>query len=137
MITLDQYVGPHQSNPDWTPVRKREATKFLVKCCALEAEMAKDGVLFPDNPTTHNGVSGKMYGGFRPQSCPQGAPNSSHKEGVGVDRYDPREEIDNWCVAHPDRLAFHGIYIEHPSATKGWSHWTTRAPKSGNRIFYP
>ena len=24
-----------------------------------------------------------------------------------------------------------------PEATPGWSHWTTRAPGSGRRVFYP
>jgi hypothetical protein len=137
MITLNQYVGPHSASPDWTPERQQNAAKLLAACCALEVEMARGGVAFPDNPATKSGVSGVTFGGFRPQNCSQGAPNSSHKEGMAVDRYDPRGEIDNWCMAHLDRLAHHGIYIEHSSATPGWSHWTTRAPKSGNRAFYP
>lgn len=137
MITLNQYVGPHRASPDWTPTREQNATKLLAASCALEEEMIADGVVFPVNPATKSGVSGQTFGGFRPQTCPQGAPNSSHKEGEGVDRFDPHEAIDDWCMAHQDRLKFHGIYIEHPSATKGWSHWTTRAPRSGNRAFYP
>ena len=137
MITLNQYVGPHRESPDWTPAREQAATKLLASCCSLEVEMARGGVSFPDNPATKSGVSGQTFGGFRPQNCPQGAPNSSHKEGMAVDRYDPRGEIDVWCMAHLDRLAYHGLYIEHASATPGWSHWTTRAPKSGNRAFYP
>ena len=137
MITLNQYVGPHRASPDWTPTREQNATKLLAACCALEVEMARGGVSFPDNPATKSGVSGQTFGGFRPQDCPIGAPNSSHKEGLAVDRYDPRGEIDAWCMAHIDRFEKHGIYIEHPSATPGWSHWTIRAPKSGNRAFYP
>jgi hypothetical protein len=137
VITLNQYVGPHRDSKDWTPTREQNATKLLAACCSLEVEMARGGVGFPDNPITKSGVSGNTFGGFRPQNCPQGAPNSSHKEGLAVDRYDPRGEIDVWCMAHLDRLAKHGIYIEHASATPGWSHWTIRAPKSGNRAFYP
>lgn len=137
MITLNQYAGIHRSSPDWTPAIEQAATKSLAAFCALEAEMARGGVSFPDNPVTKNGISGNTFGGFRPKTCPEGAPNSSHKEGTGVDRYDPRGEIDAWCFAHPDRLAHHGVYIEHPDATPGWSHWTTRAPKSGNRVFRP
>ena len=137
MLTLAQYVGPHASSPDWTEARQRNAEGLLKACAALEVEMARGGVSFPDNPHTKSGVSGVTFGGFRPQDCPQGAPDSSHKKGEGVDRYDPRGEIDAWCMAHLDRLAVHGIYIEHPSATPGWSHWTTRAPRSGNRAFYP
>lgn len=137
MITLNQYVGPHRDSADWTPAREQNATRLLAACCNLEVEMARGGVSFPDNPNTKSGVSGQTFGGFRPQNCSQGAPNSSHKEGLAVDRYDPRGEIDVWCMAHLDRLAHHGIYIEHASATPGWSHWTIRAPKSGNRAFYP
>lgn len=137
MITLNQYVGPHRENPDWTPVREQNATRLLAACASLEVEMARGGVTFPDNPATHSGVSGQTLGGFRPQDCAQGSPTSSHKEGLAVDRYDPRGEIDAWCLVHLDRLAAYGIYIEHPSATPGWSHWTIRAPNSGNRAFYP
>jgi hypothetical protein len=137
MITLLHYVGVHEGSQDWTQARKDNARKLLAACASLEVEMARGGVSFPDNPKTRNGISGQTFGGFRPQNCQQGAPNSSHKEALAVDRYDPRGEIDNWCMAHQDRLAVHGIYIEHPSATPGWSHWTIRAPKSGNRVFYP
>ena len=51
--------------------------------------------------------------------------------------FDPNEDIDNWCAAHVDRLKFHGIHIEHPSKTIGWSHWTDRAPPSGRQVFFP
>ncbi len=135
MITLAQYVGPHSASPDWTPARQQNATQLLAACVALEAEMLPLGVKFPDNPATHSGVSDQTFGGFRPQNCPQGAVNSSHKEGMAVDRYDPGGEIDAWCLAIQARLAAHGIYIEHPDATPGWSHWTTRSPPSGHRVF--
>ena len=137
MITLNQYVGPHRDSPDWTTARQLNASNLLKACASLEVEMARGGVAFPDNPVTKNGVGGSTFGGFRPQNCPIGAPKSSHKEGLAVDRFDPRGEIDAWCMAHLDRLAAHGIYIEHASATPGWSHWTIKAPKSGNRAFMP
>lgn len=137
MITLSQYAGPHRTSKDWTPAREQNAIELLTRCEALEAEMVADGVEFPDNPATKNGVSGQTFGGFRPQSCTQGAPNSAHKEAEAVDRYDPKGDIGKWLMAHQDRLVFHDLYIEHPSATKGWSHWSTRAPRSGRRVFYP
>lgn len=137
MIMLEQYVGPHADSRDWTPDVRSNARSFLEKCAALEAEMVADGVEFHVNPATGSNVSGYWYGGFRPQDCPEGAPGSSHKVGRGVDRYDPDGDIDQWCMEHQDRLEAHGIYIEHPAATRGWSHWTDRAPKSGRRVFYP
>jgi hypothetical protein len=137
MITLTEYAGPHRESKDWTPAREQNAIELLTRCEALEEEMVADGVVFPDNPATGSGVSGKTFGGFRPQDCPQGAPTSAHKEGQAVDRYDPGNKIDAWLMDHQDRLVHHDLYIEHPSATNGWSHWGTRAPRSGNRVFYP
>jgi len=137
MITLTQYVGKHAESPDWTIERQANAANLLVACSRLETLAKSDGVKFPDNPVTGNGVSGSTFGGFRPQNCPQGAPQSSHKEGLAVDRYDPDGSIDKWCLANLDRLESCGIYIEHPDATLHWSHWTTKAPKSGRRVFYP
>jgi len=137
MITLEQYVGPHAQSKDWTEERQDNAVAMLSCVNALKAEMEADGVRFHTNPNTKTNISGKTYGGFRPQDCPQGAPTSSHKTGMGIDLYDPFNEIDAWLLSHQDRLEAHGLYIEHPSATDTWSHWTTRAPKSGRRIFYP
>lgn len=137
MITLAQYFGRFKNHPDATAARKVNATNLLTACGQLEALALADGVVFHDNPATECGVSGEYYGGFRPKNCPQGAEHSSHKEGSAVDRYDPRNEIDAWCMANLDKLEQCGIYIEHPDATPTWSHWTTRAPGSGNRVFHP
>jgi len=137
MITLTQYAGTHADSQDWTLQRQANAAGLLVACSRLEALARADGVKFLDNPATGNGISGSTFGGFRPQNCPQGAPQSSHKEGLAVDRYDPDNAIDAWCMANLDRLEACGIYIEHPDATSHWSHWTTKAPKSGRRVFYP
>lgn len=137
MITIEEYVGPHADSPDWTEERQENAAKLLEACSVLEDEMTASGVEFPINPATGSGVSGQTFGGFRPQDCPQGAANSSHKLGLAVDRYDPHGRIDAWLLAHPDALAEHGIYIEHPDATHTWSHWTIKPPGSGHHVFYP
>lgn len=148
MITLIQYVGRHAGSPDWTAECQHNAVELLLKCADLEELMKTEGIHFPDNPVTQTGVSGNVFGGFRPKSCPQGSEHSSHKEGRGVDRYDPNNFIDDWlandyrkCVAEnreqDSALVKCGLYIEHPNSTPGWSHWTDRAPPSGNRIFLP
>lgn len=137
MLTIEQYVGTHGNSPDWDERRKENADNLILRCNALEVEMRADGVEFPINPKTGTGVSGETYGGFRPQDCPIGARYSAHKEGQAVDRYDPKGDIDAWCMSNQDRLDVYGIYIEHPDYTKGWSHWTTRAPMSGRRVFIP
>lgn len=137
MITLDQYFGKWKGCEDVTEERRQNAILLLHACSAVEYFAIRDGIEFHDNPHTGSNVSGQTYGGFRPQDCPQGAPGSSHKNGEGVDRYDPEDKVDEWCMKNLKVLADCGIYIEHPSATPGWSHWTIRRPKSGKRAFYP
>lgn len=140
IITLDDYFGPWKDHEDATEERKQNARLLLHACAALQYFAERDGIEFLDNPHTCCNVSGKTFGGFRPQDCPIGAEHSSHKEGMAVDRYDPEGLIDAWCIKHSEvggLLETCGIYIEHPEATPGWSHWTTRRPRSGNRVFRP
>lgn len=137
MIGLYDYFGPWWGHPDATPSRVENASRLLSACSALELEMIQASVVFPTNPRTTSQVAGSIYGGFRPQHCPEGVPRSAHKEALAVDRYDPLGRIDAWITEHPDALERHGLYIEHPDMTPGWSHWTVRAPASGNRIFRP
>lgn len=137
MVSLDQYVGLWASSPDWTYERKANGWKLLLSVNALMNEMEAQGVQFRVNPKTSSQVSGETYGGFRPQACPIGAPHSNHKEGLAIDLFDPTGEIDKWCMQHQDRLAFYGIYIEHPDSTPGWCHMQIIAPHSGHTVFYP
>lgn len=138
MITLDELVGPWNESPDWTPERRANAhDKLLPSVWALEKIMREDGVTFPDNPCTGNGISGQTLGGFRPQECRIGAPKSNHKQGLAVDRYDPGDLIDDWCMANLDALERCGIWLEHPDATHAWSHWQCVSPPSKRRIFLP
>lgn len=144
MITLQQYFGKWATCPDATPERVSNAQRMLACVENLELLAIADGVVFPDHERSGDGlhvyddnVSGQYMGGFRPQTCTQGAPHSSHKEGLAVDRYDPHGEIDTWCMKNFDKLEQCGIYIEHPDSTPGWSHWTIREPASGHRAFYP
>lgn len=137
MITLKEYFGAWWSHPDHTPEADTNAHSLLAAVANLGREMLTAGVVFPVNRKTGSIISGLLYGGFRPQSCHEGAPNSAHKQGLAVNIFDPRNEIDAWIMAHQDALKRHGLYIEHPDKTVGWSHWTLRAPQSGKRIFYP
>ena len=137
MITLTEYIGPHFDSCDWTEERQDNANRLLNACADLQTAMQDAGVKFPTNPSTGSGISGLTFGGFRPQTCTQGAFASSHKLGLAVDRYDPVGAIDDFLLKHPDWLETFGIYIEHPSATVGWSHWSIKPPGSGRHIFLP
>lgn len=137
MITLAQYAGKWISDVDWTYQRSANAQRLIICVNGLASRMLADGVVFPVNPTTSCVISGKHFGGFRPQDTTVGAKLSKHKEGLAVDLYDPYGSIDAWCMANLDVLAECGIWIEHPEKTTGWSHWQCVPPKSGNRAFYP
>ena len=137
ILTLDEYFGPWKNHHDATAARRKNAGLLVDAVVKLSALAIKDGIVFCDNPNTQSVVSGQQFGGFRPQCCSQGAPKSSHKDALAVDLFDPAGKIDAWCLANIDKLEACKIYIEHPSATKGWSHWTLRPPKSGRRVFYP
>ena len=135
MITSQQYFGPWLFHPDATPERMAAAQRLLGRVEKLTNRLELSGVVFKDNPSTKSWVSGKTYGGFRPQDCPQGSPDSSHKQGRGVDIYDPDNTID--AAITDDLLIQFDLYREHPDSTPGWCHLTDRAPKSGRRSFLP
>lgn len=135
MITIDQYFGRWNSDADATVERRRNAEAMLKKVNPALAAAEADGVKLQINRNTKSQISGNTYGGFRPQSCPQGAPHSSHKEGRGVDVYDPDGELDEWL--DDEKLEGFGLYREAPESTPGWCHLTDRAPPSGHRTFKP
>lgn len=137
MISLDQYVGPHAKSKDWTTARQDNALALLSATNKLLRMAEDDGVKLPINPKTGSQVSGVTFGGFRPQDCPQGRPESSHKQGQGVDVFDPANALDNWITKKPQVLVECGLYREHPDDTNTWCHLTTRAPGSGRRTFKP
>ena len=135
MISLAEYVGPHEDSPDWTPERKAAAFQMLERVNALLADAEAHGVELADNPKTLSLVSGTTYGGFRPQDCPQGSPGSAHKEARAVDVYDPTGALDRWISDLI--LEKYDLYREHPADTNGWCHLGDRAPGSGRRTFHP
>jgi hypothetical protein len=138
MFTYEQYIGRWYLSPDLTYERVANIQNKLMPAVeSLYARLVSEDIEFRTNPTTNSQISGQLYGGFRPQSCTQGAPNSSHKEGLAVDLYDPNGEIDAYLLKNPDVLEEHGIYIEHPDKTPNWSHWSVKPPASGRHVFYP
>ncbi len=135
MISVADYFGPWLNHPDATEERKANAQALLERVNNLLDDAFLDYVDLVDNPVTETLISGKTYGGFRPQDCPQGASNSSHKIGRGVDIYDPQNYLDNWLT--DAILERHELYREAPLYTPRWCHLTDRAPGSGNRSFMP
>lgn len=134
-LTRQQVIGKWVGYP--TPAQEANIDHLVAKVNALMQVMIHDGVVFRTNPKTGSIVSGETLGGFRPKDAQVGAFNSAHKQGMSVDIYDPDGKIDAWLYKHQDVLKSSGLWFEHPSATDGWSHWSIRQPKSGNRFFYP
>lgn len=88
----------------------------------------------------HYGVPMKVSSGYRPGHYNKdagGASNSSHKTCEACDFSDQSGLLDAYCEANLDILAECGLYLEDPDHTVGWCHLTTRAPKSGHRVFIP
>lgn len=137
MITVAGVIGPWVKSPDLTAGRRKSIADLVPQVNALLALASAVGIPTYKHPATGNPVVGPKYGGFRPQSCPIGAPQSAHKEGLAVDLYDPCGELDGWCLRNLDQLAACGLYLEDPRHTPGWCHLTIRAPKSGKRVFVP
>lgn len=133
MITIRDYFGNWIGHRDATLDRRAAATLLLSKVNALLAECHALGLRY--NPVTGTMVSGTSYGGFRPLDCNEGAKNSSHKEGRGIDIYDPDNHLDQWITDAV--LEKHDLYREAPASTGGWCHLTDRPPVSKHRTFLP
>jgi hypothetical protein len=140
-LTLADYLmGRDQGFPaDCTPLVLTNAQSTIERANALIAVLEAEGIAIEQNPKTATPVSS----GWRPPqlnaAVPNAAPRSKHMTGEAVDIFDPEGEIDTWLMSEAGQRALIAarLYLEHPSATKGWTHWQTVAPKSGNRVFYP
>lgn len=142
MITSAEYFRkPHSA------AQEAATVDLLDRRNRLRADWsAATGMTAPVDPDTGTEISGKKGGdgdgGFRTPGSREGAANSSHREGRGVDDFDPDDAFDSWLDGFEadglnTKLTEYGLYREHPSATPGWSHLTTRAPASGKRTFMP
>lgn len=137
-ITLADYLGDHvRTNGDELTVElMANATKTVDKVNqlfqALDAAEVK---------VQRNAAGSYLNSGWRPAAYNATVPNASvtskHITCEAADIFDPDGDIDNYLMGDLMVLAGLGLYMEHPAATKGWCHVQTRAPKSGNRVFYP
>lgn len=138
IIAFEDYFKAYAGHSSITNEHYRNAAILLDRVNTLLRRAEETGRVDLDiNPYTGTLVGGQQNGGWRPPECPIGAPRSAHKTGEAVDLYDPDGDIDNCIMANQNWLTELGLCIEHPSATRGWCHLSTRLPKSGNRIFYP
>ena len=117
----------------------KNAEVLVGKLNRLLARADDAGVTFEINPVTKT----ILNSGWRPpavNATTKGAAvNSKHMTGEAVDVYDPDGDLDEWLLSEDGQEALEdiGLWMEHPAATKGWSHLQTKPPRSGRRIFYP
>lgn len=86
------------------------------------------------------GSTRKVTSGYRPPTVNKavgGAKLSNHMLCKACDLEDHDGALDKFCMDNLDVLKEIGLWLEHPSATKGWCHLQTVSPRSGNRVFYP
>lgn len=148
-IGFPEYFGAKIQHPDATLERRDNAMRLLLKVNALLDYARSQGIytdpIDPDTGTCISGAKGGAGdGGFRLQGAATGRAKSAHKEGHGVDVYDPEDALDNWISTFDqqdgfvnDLLQRFGLHREHPSATPGWSHLQDVPPTSRRLTYWP
>lgn len=143
LILSDYFTGPRGTRrdelyaKDLTQEIKDSARTLVNLVNSVLARLLADGITLSTSPNTGTLLSS----GWRPPevnaATAKAAKRSAHMTGEALDIYDPTGNIGRWALSHLAILEALGLYLEHPSATVGWCHLQTRAPKSGRRVFYP
>jgi hypothetical protein len=139
MITLhDYYMGRDvEYRLLLTPELRANAVVTVHRANILLDAAFAAGVYLDPDPVTGTLVSS----GWRPPAVNANtkgaARRSKHMTCQAVDINDDNGELDEWCMSNLDYLEEVGVWLEHPLASKGWTHWQIVPPKSGNRVFYP
>jgi len=141
VITVaDYFMGRREQYPlAISPDIERNAAVTVELANRLLEHASNHGVTMDRHPVNKSQVSS----GWRPPALnantPNAAPNSKHMTGQALDIYDPDGDLDAWLMTTEGQAALTsiGIWIEHPSATKGWCHIQIVPPRSGHRVFYP
>ena len=130
MISLADYFGAHQVTSQPSESTKENALILLARVNALLREIDLPEAIKP-----------RVNSGWRPAwynaTVANAAPKSKHISGEAIDLADPEGALDDFLMANTKLLQEHGLYMEHPAATKGWCHLQSIAPRSQNRVFYP
>lgn len=136
IITLEHYLMGREKKfrAEFNEGIAVRATGLLVRVNKLLSLYGKPLENDPDTGTP-------VTSGWRPPSynakVPNAAVRSKHMLGGAIDLFDPEGDLDDWCMDNHDRLAGCLLWLEHPSATKGWCHLQDVPPGSKKRVFYP
>jgi hypothetical protein len=139
MITLTDYFAGRDKTyaKELTANLSANAGETVKRVNLLIVKLSAAGRAVENCPVSKTPVTS----GWRPPEVnanTQGAaPRSNHMTCLACDLYDPEGIIDDWCMNNLDALKEIGLWLEHPSSTKGWCHIQIVPPHSGNRVFYP
>ncbi len=131
MITLEQYYMGRDKEYPPTEAMEGNALNLLGAIAKLEARIAK-------MPLKLSGFVFELSSGYRPgkyNKAAGGSGKSAHLTCEAIDLKDPTGWLAHFLTINSKLLEELGLYMEHPSRTKGWVHLQTR--KTRNRIFYP
>lgn len=133
-------LTPHYFQKPHTPEQEKAAADLLASVNALCHEAQAAGAFdFGNDPDTGTPISGSQGGdgdgGYRSPGTRTGAAGSAHRRALAVDVFDPGDKLDAWIT--DEKLEAYGLFRESPDWTKGWVHFQSVAPASGNRSFQP
>ena len=126
-LTLSEYFEPHGPPPE--DIREN-ALHLLAKVNALLNEIPLPEA---ESPSINSGWRPAYYN----RTVSNAAPNSHHITGRAVDVRDDDGMIDDYLFDNQDLLTRHGLFMEHPAATKRWCHLQDVPPRSQKRVFFP
>lgn len=138
MIDLMDYFRMRIDHPYATPERKHNAVILLNRVNRLLEDYEKETEGKVENdPDTGTQISGSRGGsgdgGFRLPQSRTGVKGSSHKQGQGVDIFDPYGNLGRWITT--EHLVKYNLYQEAMRYTPGWVHLQTRP--TSRRIYRP
>jgi len=126
MITLEDYFGRVSYIAKPSDEIEANARELLLRVNALLVAI---------------GFKTTVNSGWRPPAynatVPGASPTSKHMSGQAIDLADPAGELDDVLFNDQRLLIEHQLWMEHPLATKGWTHLQSIPPRSGNRVFFP
>lgn len=141
ITTLDYFMGRQSKWPhEFTDLVRANAAELLKRVNRFVGYAIEGGHFHLETHPVHGGP---LSSGWRPAEINAhtkgAAVRSKHMTGQACDVYDPDGDLDEFALTDVGQkcLEVCGLYLEHPSATKGWCHLQSVPPRSGRRVFYP
>ena len=149
LLTLEDYWMDRDQKfrGEWVQQIQRNGAETVRRINLLVPMWLANGIELHKHPQGF----GAWSSGWRPKAVNSSTPNaavmSNHMQATAGDIFDPEGDIDEWCFLHQHIIGSPDtdLYMEHPSATKGWCHLQTVPPKSQQKFppenrrrwFYP